>query len=207
MDLLTIIIIVAAVAIVSAVIWWYYPWVRKPWGPSATTKDNLSKLCKSASVDYPPKKPKVVVYKSQRKLELYDDDKLIKTYKIALGTNPVDDKRKEGDGCTPEGEFYICTKNDRSKFHLFLGISYPNNEDAERGLRTNLINQSEYNKIINALEQKKRPAWDTRLGGEIGFHGAGTGADWTQGCVALENQDIEELFMLLDIGTEVRIFP
>lgn len=140
-------------------------------------------------------------------MELYEGDKLVKTYRVALGMNPVDDKRKEGDGCTPEGEFYVCTKNDRSKFHLFMGLSYPNAEDAERGLESGLISRDEYARIVEAIAAKKRPPWDTRLGGEIGIHGEGSAVDWTRGGIALNNSDIEELFMVMKLGSPVRILP
>jgi len=138
-------------------------------------------------------------------MELSDGETLVKVYRIALGLNPVDDKRKEGDGCTPEGEFYICTKNDRSRFHLFLGLSYPNQEDAERGLKSGLISKEEHDQIIEAIVAKKRPPWNTKLGGEIGIHGGGAGADWTQGGIAVENKDIEELFMTMNLGSTVKI--
>ncbi len=66
---------------------------------------------------------------------------LLRTYKAGLGFSPVADKKQEGDGATPEGEFYVFVKNNRSAYYLSLGISYPNVEDAERGLRDGLINQ------------------------------------------------------------------
>ena len=151
--------------------------------------------------------PVVVVKKSQRKLELFDGEKLIKTYKIALGFAPVGDKEKQGDGKTPEGEFYIFTKNDKSKFCLSLGISYPNAEDAARGLEAKLITKTEHDKIVRAVKNKKMPLQNTKLGGEIYFHGGGTSGDWTWGCVALKNEEIKELFDALPVGKRVRIEP
>ncbi len=149
--------------------------------------------------------PRLLVKKSQRKLELFDGDKLIKTYKIALGFAPVGDKEKQGDGKTPEGDFYVFTKNDKSKFYLSLGVSYPNIEDAERGLKTKLITKAERDKIIQAIKNKKIPTQNTKLGGEIYLHGGGSAEDWTLGCVALKNEEIRELFDALLIGTEVKI--
>ena len=70
----------------------------------------------------------IIVKKAERKLLLISGEKNIREFKIALGFNPIDDKKIEGDGCTPEGTFYICTKNPKSKFYLSLGISYPNIE-------------------------------------------------------------------------------
>lgn len=151
--------------------------------------------------------PRIVIKKSQRTLELFDSDKLIKTYKIALGFAPVGDKEQEGDGKTPEGDFYIFTKNDRSQFYLSLGISYPNIEDAERGLKTKLITKVEYDKIVQAVKNKKMPLQNTRLGGEIYLHGGGTSEDWSRGCVALKNEEIKEIFHAIPIGTRVKIQP
>jgi len=152
-------------------------------------------------------KPRVVIKKSERKLELYDGEKSVRTYKIALGFAPVGDKEKQGDGKTPEGDFYIFTKNDRSKFYLSLGISYPNIEDAERGLKAKLITKAEHRKIVQAINDKKTPLQNTKLGGEIYLHGGGTAEDWTLGCVALKNEEIKELFNALPNGTRVKIEP
>jgi lipoprotein-anchoring transpeptidase ErfK/SrfK len=149
--------------------------------------------------------PKVVVSKSKRQLLLYAGGAIVRTYRIALGANPVDDKVRQGDRATPEGDFYICVKNARSNFYLSLGLSYPNAEDAARGLRDKLITRAEYGRIVRALQSKKRPPWDTALGGEIFIHGGGTDGDWTWGCVALANADIRELFDALPLGTSVRI--
>ncbi len=147
----------------------------------------------------------VIVYKSNYTLELYQDGKLTKTYPIALGFNPVDDKQQRGDGCTPEGEFYICHKNPASMFYLSLLLSYPNLEDAEQGLEAGLITRTQNQTITNALKNKKMPPQQTKLGGEIRIHGGGIGYNWTLGCIALKNEDIEELYNLLPLGTTVII--
>ena len=78
------------------------------------------------------KKPRIVVYRSARKMELYDDDVLVKSYRIAVGLNQEGNKEREGDKRTPLGEFYVCTRNPESRYHRFLGISYPTPRDAER---------------------------------------------------------------------------
>ncbi|HLL16780.1 MAG TPA: L,D-transpeptidase [Pyrinomonadaceae bacterium] len=150
-------------------------------------------------------KPRIVVSKSKRQLLLYAGGALVRTYKIALGGNPVDDKVRQGDRATPEGDFYVCVKNARSNFHLSLGLNYPNAEDAERGLRDKLITRAEYERIMHAIRNKRRPPWDTALGGEIFIHGGGSESDWTWGCVALSNPEIEELFDAVPLGTPVRI--
>jgi murein L,D-transpeptidase YafK len=151
--------------------------------------------------------PRLVVKKSARKLEFFDGEKLLKTYRIVLGFAPAGDKEIEGDGKTPLGEFYVFTKNDQSKFYLSLGLSYPNTDDAERGLRENLISREEYDEIRRAIAEKRMPPQNTRLGGEIYIHGGGAGSDWTWGCVALENEQIREIFDAVPAGAKVTILP
>ena len=149
--------------------------------------------------------PRIVVRKHDRKLELYSGKKLLRTYKIALGFNPEPDKEREGDGATPEGEFYVFVKNIKSAYYLSLGLSYPNEEDARRGLQDGLINAAEYDAILKAIRSQKMPPQYTKLGGLIYIHGHGTAKDWTWGCVALENDDINELFDVVEVGTPVTI--
>lgn len=151
--------------------------------------------------------PRIVVKKKARTLELFDGEKLIKTYKIALGFEPVGDKETEGDGKTPEGDFFIHTKNPKSKFYLSLGISYPSLDDAKRGLEQELITQEEHDEIIKAINEKKIPPQKTKLGGEIYIHGNGNATDWTNGCMALTNTDMKELFDSIPLETPVSIEP
>ena len=155
----------------------------------------------------PLKEPRLVVRKKARTLELYDGRKFIKSYSVVLGFAPDGDKEVEGDGKTPEGKFYVFTKNRQSKFHLSLGISYPAKDDAERGLANGLITKSEHDDISTAIESGKMPPQKTALGGEIYIHGGGTSSDWTWGCVAMNNAEIEELFETVPVGTLVEILP
>lgn len=154
---------------------------------------------------------RIMVKKSERKLYLYQVDngkeKLVKTYKIALGSSPKGAKMQEGDGATPEGDYYITHKNSRSKYYLSLGLSYPNISDANVGLKKGLIGKPEYQAIVDAINRREKPPQNTRLGGDIFIHGGGTGSDWTLGCVALGNDGIKELFDLLPVNTPVRIVP
>jgi murein L,D-transpeptidase YafK len=151
--------------------------------------------------------PRLVVKKSERKLYVFDGEKLIRTYDMVLGFAPVGDKEKEGDGKTPEGDFYVFAKNDKSKFYLSLGVSYPSTEDAERGLKENLISREEHDAIIKAINDKKMPPQNTRLGGEVYIHGGGIIKDWTWGCVALRDGEMKEIFDAVEVGTSVRIEP
>ena len=77
---------------------------------------------------------------------------------------------------------------------MSLGLSYPNVEDAERGLRDGLISRAQHDAIVKAIKRKPTPPQNTTLGGDIYIHGNGASSDWTWGCVALENEDIRELF-------------
>lgn len=148
----------------------------------------------------------IVVYKEERRLELREDGSVCRSYRVGLGFSPVGAKKREGDGRVPEGEYYICTKNEQSKFTLFLGLSYPNLEDAKRGLEEGLIGREEYDRIEEAQRERRRPDWDTALGGQIGIHGKGSSFDWTAGCIALDDEDIRELWPLVEIGDSVRIY-
>lgn len=151
--------------------------------------------------------PRLVVKKSERKLEVFDGENLVKTYQIVLGFTPVGDKEIEGDGKTPEGEFYVFTKNDQSQFYLSLGVSYPNIEDAERGLSANLISQEEHDAIVGAVKEGKMPPQNTKLGGAIYLHGGGIAKDWTWGCMALRDEEIKEIYDAAEVGTKIMILP
>ena len=166
----------------------------------------------SATTNRPPLKqpltsPRIVVKKAERRLFLYDGNRLVKTYRIGLGLSPKGDKVRQGDRRTPEGDFYIFTRNDKSAFYLSLGISYPNAAHADRGLRDGLITKSQHDEIMRALKLKKTPPQNTALGGDIYIHGRGASSDWTWGCVALEDDDIRELFNAVTVGTPVTILP
>lgn len=151
--------------------------------------------------------PKVVVIKHERVLHLFDGAELIKSYPIALGKQPEGAKLYKNDNRTPEGLFRICTRNDRSRYHRFLGISYPDAQAVGRGIELGLISNGQAAAIRDALAEGRRPDWDTALGGAVGLHGGGTDSDWTAGCVALSNADIEEVFGVLSLGDPVEIRP
>lgn len=153
------------------------------------------------------REPRLVISKSKRTLTVFDGDTKIKSFKMVLGFDPNGDKEIEGDGRTPEGHFYVFTKNPKSKFHLSLGVSYPGQEDAERGLKAGLISQTEHDEIFAAIEEQRMPLQKTKLGGEIYIHGGGTPSDWTDGCIALDNDHMTELFDAIPVGAKVMINP
>ena len=146
------------------------------------------------------------LYKGERRLEFWVDGNLKSAYRAGLGFTPEGPKNREGDGRTPEGEYYICTKNLKSKFTLFLGISYPNAEDALRGFERGIINKEELENIKLAIAERRRPDWDTQLGGQIGIHGKGNSFDWTAGCIALNDEDIMALWDNTALGDPVIIY-
>lgn len=155
----------------------------------------------------PLRNPEIQVFKARRQLELRADGRVVRTYRIGLGTSPTGAKRRQGDRRTPEGRYFICNKNPRSQFYLSLQVSYPNEEDAARGLADGLITAADHDRILRASQRKGIPPAGTRLGGEIFLHGHGSGSDWTWGCVALDDPDIKELYDAVPVGTPVRILP
>jgi murein L,D-transpeptidase YafK len=143
-------------------------------------------LDKSAIID------KIIVEKSKRKMFVYSNGELLKTYKISLGKKPTGTKEFEGDNKTPEGLYFINDKNPNSKFHKNLGISYPNEKDIENSKKTG-----------------QKP------GGQIKIHGLNNKynwigkahllMDWTAGCIAVTNNEIDELYNAVPIGTQIEI--
>ena len=151
-------------------------------------------------------RPRVIITKHTRTLVVYDGEEEVLKIPVVIGKNPSD-KQREGDLATPEGEFYVCYKNPQSKYHRFVGLSYPNAEDAERGLRDKLITPGESQQIRAAIETKECPPWKTALGGEVGLHGPCPNVTWTHGCTAMSVEQIERLYDLLELGDEVTIAP
>jgi hypothetical protein len=151
--------------------------------------------------------PRILIRKAQRQMQFFDGDRIARTYRVGLGFSPVGDKEREGDGRTPEGFYYICAKNPESRFCLSLGLSYPNTEDAKRGLEAGLITEADYERIATAIGTRGVPPWDTALGGEIYIHGHGSKRDWTAGCIALDDAAVQELYTWAPVGTIVEIAP
>ncbi|MBA4490558.1 L,D-transpeptidase family protein [Paracoccus sp. S1E-3] len=135
---------------------------------------------------------RILIEKGARRLTAYQDGKRVREYRIALGFAPAGDKVMQGDGKTPEGVYKIDRRNDRSKFHLSLGIDYPRPEDRARAKKGG------YN-----------PGGDIFIHGQPNQIAAGyrVKGDWTEGCVAIDNPQIEELFAATPLGTEVEIRP
>jgi len=177
-----------------------------------SSRDQLVQEKKLLKIDYLTplcslKNPEVYVYKEKRRLYIIDSDVLVRDYPVGLGFNPKGDKERMGDGRTPEGNFYICIRNSNSRFAKSLGLSYPNQKHAERAVFSGLISPGQFRDILMAFERRSAPPWNTVLGGEIFIHAGGAHRDWTDGCVALYDSDMEELFNLASVGTQVTIRP
>ncbi len=147
-----------------------------------------------SKLDGTKKIDRILVIKHKRELIVFSGGEAVKTYRIALGGRPVGKKQFEGDKKTPEGVYYINDKNPHSGYHLNLGVSYPNKSDREY-----------------AVKQGKS------AGGLIKIHGLKNGLgvigrfhrffDWTNGCIAMTDQEVEELYQHVPIGTEIEILP
>lgn len=137
---------------------------------------------------------RVVVFKSQRQLVLMKDGRKLRSYKVSLGSEPVGTKIRQGDHKTPEGTYVIDRRNSASRFHLALHISYPNATDRARAQKLGL-----------------------EPGGDIMIHGLPNGFaflgkahwlhDWTDGCIAVTNSEMDEIWKLVPDGTVVEIRP
>jgi len=148
---------------------------------------------------------RIIITKHTRTLVFHDGIAAL-CIPVVLGKNPGD-KEREGDFATPEGEFYICYKNPASRYHRFLGLSYPNIEDADRGERDQLVAPAEAAAIRLAITGRQCPPWKTALGGEVGLHGPCPNVTWTHGCVAMSIPHIEQLYDRLELGDPVTILP
>jgi murein L,D-transpeptidase YafK len=161
---------------------------------------------------------RLIIWKSQYTVTLYKGDTPLRTYRAVFGKGYQDgDKRMQGDKRTPEGEFYICTMNHSKRFYKFMGLSYPDVKHAEEGFKSGVISRAEYRSIKKAIAERQTPPWSTRLGGAVGIHGRSlestspqpsfVGMNWTDGCIALDNADVDELFSVVALGTPVTILP
>ena len=137
---------------------------------------------------------KVVVHKAERKLELLQRGIVVRTYKVALGLNPIGTKERSGDFRTPEGVYRLVRRNPRSDYFLSMQVSYPNDAD---------------------LKHARRNHWDT--GGSIMIHGLPNqlkhdpsyyeSRDWTDGCIAVSNSDMLEIWLLVPDNAPIEILP
>jgi murein L,D-transpeptidase YafK len=141
-----------------------------------------------------PTADRVVVHKGERRMLLMRGDSILRTYKIALGLNPIGHKERAGDFRTPEGRYMLTRRNPRSDFFLSIQVSYPNDADVRKA---------------------RRNGWD--VGGSIMIHGLPNQLkhtpayyekrDWTDGCIAVSNSDMVEIWLLTGSNTPIEILP
>lgn len=179
-------------------------WRQWGWGTAGARALALAALvasgCRTPSpppvrpVLEPPRVDTVVVEKAKRRLVLLQQGRAIRQYAVALGPNPVGPKLMEGDGRTPEGRYWIDWRNPNSRYHLSLHVSYPSFDDLDRAAQ-----------------------WGVPPGGDIMIHGLPNDRgywgpdharrDWTAGCIAVSNEEIEEIWTLVPDGTPIDIRP
>lgn len=159
--------------------------------PASTTASTSLSTAHSTEL---PMADRVVVYKGQRRMLLMRGDSILRTYKISLGLNPIGHKERSGDFRTPEGRYLLTRRNPRSDFFLSIQVSYPNEAD---------------------IAHARRNGWDT--GGAIMIHGLPNqlkhapayyeSRDWTDGCIAVSNSDMVEIWLLTAPNTPIEILP
>jgi murein L,D-transpeptidase YafK len=134
-----------------------------------------------------PEVTSILAFKGDRTLALLHNDEVLTRYNVELGFNPVGHKQREGDGRTPEGRYWINRRNPDSRYHLSVGISYPNQRDS-----------------LHARMAGSRP------GGDIFIHGTPREMegkdDWTAGCIAVSNREMEEIYSMVRTGTPIHIY-
>jgi len=148
---------------------------------------------------------RILVEKAARRLSIRDGDRLILECRIALGRCPLGEKRAEGDGRTPEGCYRICLTKENGKYGRSLGLSYPGEHDARLACAEGRIDQRTLDNILLAHAENRRPPWGSPLGGEIYIHEGGSASDWTQGCIALDEKDMDVVFPLREQIEQVEI--
>jgi murein L,D-transpeptidase YafK len=137
-----------------------------------------------------PEVTQILVYKADRKMYLMHHNKVLESYNIDLGFAPVGHKQFEGDGKTPEGTYRIDRRNPNSEFHLSVGMNYPNVND-----------------VAFAASQGKRPGGDIFIHGEPNRFKKASKRDWTAGCIAVKNREMEDIYAMVRDGTVITVYP
>lgn len=136
-----------------------------------------------------PEVTHVLVSKSARRMYLLHHGEVLKAYNVGLGREPIGDKKVEGDGKTPEGDYFIDRRNPNSQFHLSIGISYPNPQD-----------------VAEAQALGESPGGDIFIHGRPRKYRDGR-RDWTAGCIAVRDREMEDIYAMVRNGTPIRITP
>jgi murein L,D-transpeptidase YafK len=157
----------------------------------------------------------IIVEKSKYALRLYSDTTLVKSYKVVFGKNEKQKKAYLNDLATPVGEYKICEVNDIDNYYKFMKLNYPNEIDAAEALKNGVIGRTEFIAISEAQKENRCSTQNTALGSNIGIHGIGKYNvifknlpfifNWTNGSIALSNENIDELYSVVSAGTRVVI--
>lgn len=137
-----------------------------------------------------PEVTQLLVYKDKRQLLLLHNKQVLKSYRVGLGFEPKGDKKFEGDGRTPEGVYFVNRRNPDSRYHLSIGISYPNATD-----------------VAHAQAVGKSPGGDIFIHGRGPFYRIGSPKDWTWGCIAVTDAEMEEIYAMVGNDTPILILP
>ncbi len=158
---------------------------------------------------------RLVVDRKNYRIELYSEKVLIKTYKAVFGKNSGTLKTSATDNVTPIGEYKICAIDTVSKYHKYLHLNFPNERDAAEAFKQKYILEDELNAILLSAKNKECPPKETKLGSDVGIHGIGKyniifknlpfTFNWTNGSIAVSNENIDELYSIIKVGTPVKI--
>ena len=161
-----------------------------------------------------PRIAHIEVRKSERRLVARCNPGPAVVMKVALGREPVGAKTSKGDHRTPEGNYVVSGPATRNRFHRFIPIDYPSRRDADVALASGAITAAEHSRIVARRAHDRSPPQDTALGGGLGLHGEGprwqgesAGIDWTLGCIAVRDHEIDFLAQRVKVGTPVWIVP
>jgi len=160
-------------------------------------------------------KVSLVIDRKTFTLNVFEDTIFVKSYRVSFGRNLGDKKKLSNDGATPVGSYKICKITGDYQYHKFLRLNYPNLEDSKEALRKSLITQKQYDDLQFQFYYEDCVDENTVLGGNIGIHGIGRlnaifknlpfVYNWTDGSVALSNEDLDEILTVIKEGTEVVI--
>jgi murein L,D-transpeptidase YafK len=164
----------------------------------STTSSEIKKTDEAKRNILPVGRIYLVIDKSDYELNVYDDKGWFATYPVVFGNSSLADKKMEGDRCTPEGDFRIVAKKIHDRWDRFMALDYPTKES--------------YEKFRERKEKGEIPV-NARIGGSIGIHGTFPHDDyiidrfknWTMGCISMKNNDVEDLYSYLPVGTRVTI--
>lgn len=183
-------------------------------GPSvAALVAALIGFASTASAGKPQGERWILIDTTRHTLSVLRGDRLLARFSnVAFGRGGFATDRSRGDGTTPLGTFRIDRINSMSRFHFFFGIDFPRPEHAQRAFDSGRIDAQDYQRIVAAFEERRPPPQDTPLGGQLGIHGLGRGdrqihdaLNWTQGCIALTNDQIRRLSRFIQVGMRVEV--